>query len=95
MRKTLTTDEGSRLYKLEFFGERASEPVLYELIRSSEVKFNILFANMTEIQDTTLGTMIIQLQGNSVEMDKALAFLKSKAIVVEEVEKHVFNNSDQ
>ncbi|KWX85151.1 methionine ABC transporter ATP-binding protein [Paenibacillus riograndensis] len=95
MRKTLSTDEGSRMYKLEFFGERAAEPVLYELIRSSDVKVNILFANMTEIQDTTLGTMIIQLKGNSEEMDKALDFLKRREIDLEEVDKHVLNNSDQ
>lgn len=68
---------------------------MYELIRSSDVKVNILFANMTEIQDTTLGTMIIQLKGSSEEMDKALDFLKRREIDLEEVDKHVLNNSDQ
>ncbi|UQZ37321.1 methionine ABC transporter ATP-binding protein [Paenibacillus sp. PK3_47] len=95
VQKTVNAEHGGRLYKLHFVGESASEPILYELIRSSEVKVNILFANMTEIQEITLGTMIIQLKGEAAEMNKALSFLKSHEVGVEEVESYVLDHSNR
>ncbi|WP_410514943.1 methionine ABC transporter ATP-binding protein [Paenibacillus sp. BR2-3] len=91
--KSLKTDPGSQLYKLELVGPCASEPIIYDMIRSCDVKVNILFANMTEIQETTLGKMIIQLKGETAEVNKALSFLKNSGVVVEEVEKHDVNDS--
>ncbi|MGP7818011.1 methionine ABC transporter ATP-binding protein [Niallia sp. 01092] len=76
---------GSR-YKLEFVGECASEPVIYKLIHEYKLKLNILFANMTEIQGTTLGYMIIQFTGETSAISDALTYLKSKGIIIEEVD---------
>ncbi|MDQ0194701.1 methionine ABC transporter ATP-binding protein [Paenibacillus wynnii] len=91
--KSLKTEPGSQLYKLELVGQCASEPIIYQMIRSYDVKVNILFANMTEIQETTLGKMIIQLNGEATEVNNALSFLKNNGVGVEGVEKHVFNYS--
>lgn len=95
VQKSIKAEHGSLLYKLNFVGENASEPVLYEMIRSSEIKVNILFANMTEIQETTLGTVIIQLNGEQSEINNALAFLKRSGVGVEEVESYVFDHSNK
>jgi D-methionine transport system ATP-binding protein len=65
------------------------------MIRSSDIKVNILFANMTEIQETTLGTVIIQLNGAESEINNALAFLKRSGVGVEEVESYVFDHSNK
>ncbi|MNI88326.1 DL-methionine transporter ATP-binding subunit [compost metagenome] len=66
---------------------------MYKLIRSYDVEVNILFANMTEIEETTLGKVIIQVKGETTEVDKALFFLKNSGVGVEEVEKHDVNYS--
>lgn len=95
VQKSIKAEDGGRLYKLNFVGESASEPILYEMIRSSEVKVNILFANMTEIQEMTLGTMIIQLKGEGTEINQALSYLKSHGVSVEEAESHVFDHSNR
>ncbi|MEK5027640.1 methionine ABC transporter ATP-binding protein [Paenibacillus sp. FSL M7-1046] len=95
VQKSIKAEHGSLLYKLSFVGESASEPVLYEMIRFSEIKVNILFANMTEIQETTLGTVIIQLNGEQSEINNALAFLKRSGVGVEEVESYVFDHSNK
>lgn len=92
VQKSLKVENGSLLYKLNFVGETASEPILSELIRSFDFKVNILFANMTEIQDTTLGTAIIQIQGDRTQADGALAFLKNHGVSVEEVKSNVLDN---
>ncbi|WP_141430775.1 methionine ABC transporter ATP-binding protein [Bacillus sp. 03113] len=87
VQKTIKVEQGSKLYKLEFVGQCASEPIMYELIRSYDVKVNILFANMTEIQETTVGKMIIQLNGEKEAVNDALSFLKTNGVGIEEVEK--------
>lgn len=89
VQKSVKTEPGSHRYKLNFVGESASEPILYEMIRSYNIKFNILFANMTEIQETTLGTMIIEFSGEIAEINQALSFLTSNGVGVEEVESNV------
>ncbi|MNT85933.1 DL-methionine transporter ATP-binding subunit [compost metagenome] len=59
------------------------------MIRSSDIKVNILFANTTEIQEMTLGTVIIQLNGDQAELNNALSFLKRNGVGLEEVESDV------
>lgn len=85
VQKSLKTEQGSQRFKLSFVGEGASEPILYEMIRACDIKFNILFASMTEIQETTLGTMIIQFSGETAKINQALSFLKTNGVGVEEV----------
>lgn len=85
--KSLKVVDGSQFYRLEFVGSCASEPIMYNLIRNYDVKINILFANMTEIQETTLGKMIVQLHGGKEAVESALAFLKTNGVGIEEVEK--------
>ncbi|MEK3901129.1 MULTISPECIES: methionine ABC transporter ATP-binding protein [unclassified Paenibacillus] len=91
VRRTLKTEQGSRVYKLNFAGESASEPVLYEIIRTYGVKVNILFANTTEIQETTLGTIIVQLQGEPAQMEAALNYMKQHEVRIEEVKSYVLD----
>lgn len=93
--KSLKAENGSLLYKLNFVGKSASEPILYEMIRSFDIKVNILFANMTEIQETTLGTAIIQLSGDRELVEDALAFLTRHGVSVEEVESYVFDHNNE
>jgi D-methionine transport system ATP-binding protein len=82
---TLIEEVGQRLFKLEFIGHTASEPIINTLIRQFDLNVNILFANMTEIQETTLGSMIIQLKGDSSSVNEAVSFLRERNVVVEEV----------
>lgn len=95
VRKSIKTEPGSQLYKLNFVGASASEPILFEMIRSCDIKVNILFANTTEIQETTLGTVIIQFDGEAAEINNALSFLTRNGVGVEEVESNVFDHSNR
>ncbi|AIQ56770.1 methionine ABC transporter ATP-binding protein [Paenibacillus borealis] len=83
---TLKAEPGRRLFRLKFVGGTASEPIINSLIRRFEVNANILFANMTEIQQTTLGTMILQLHGEHTVIDQAAAFIVSQGVDIQEVE---------
>ena len=56
------------------------------LIRNYEVEVNTLFATMTEIQNTTIGNIIIQLNGEDSVIDQAAAFLEGEGVQIEEEE---------
>ncbi|WP_039788064.1 NIL domain-containing protein, partial [Paenibacillus riograndensis] len=64
----------------------AWEPIINSLIRRYEVDVNILFANMTEIQNTTLGNMILQMHGDHAVIDRAADFITSQGVEITEVE---------
>ncbi|WP_078549717.1 methionine ABC transporter ATP-binding protein [Litchfieldia alkalitelluris] len=83
--RSLKDTSGSRLFRLEVIGKNASEPIVHDLIKQHDVKVNILFANMTEIQETTLVIMYIQLNGEGASVDRALEFLHTQEVRVEEV----------
>ncbi|MCM3701258.1 methionine ABC transporter ATP-binding protein [Paenibacillus macerans] len=75
-----------RLFKLGFVGAAASAPIVSRLIRQfAEVEVNILFASTSEIQDTTLGSMILQFQGPSRTIDEAACFLHAQGVQIQEV----------
>ncbi|KOS00512.1 MULTISPECIES: methionine ABC transporter ATP-binding protein [Paenibacillus] len=84
--QTFEQQESQRIYKLEFIGQVASDPVVHELIRQHDIHVNILFANMTEIQETTIGYMTLQLRGGQHAVQQAVDFLKSKGVHIQEVE---------
>ncbi|MCT6881662.1 MAG: ATP-binding cassette domain-containing protein, partial [Snodgrassella alvi] len=52
------TEQGN-IFRLEFLGDSAREPVVNELILKQLVEINILFANMREIGGVVLGSMFI------------------------------------
>lgn len=74
-----------RLFKLEFLGNSASEPVVNELILLGKVVVNILFAHMSEIHSVILGSMFIQLKGQDRLIDEAVIFLRERGVQVTEV----------
>ncbi|AUO06056.1 methionine ABC transporter ATP-binding protein [Paenibacillus jamilae] len=84
--QTFEQQESQRIYKLEFIGQAASDPVVHELIRKHDIHVNILFANMTEIQETTIGYMTLQLRGEQQAVQQAVDFIKSKGVHIQEVE---------
>ncbi|WP_332698533.1 methionine ABC transporter ATP-binding protein [Halalkalibacter lacteus] len=85
VKRLIKMENGSRIYSLEIIGDRASEPLVDSLIRSHDVKVNILFANISELQDTTLVNMYLQLQGEPSAIDKAIVYLTNNGAVMKEV----------
>ncbi|WP_370389029.1 methionine ABC transporter ATP-binding protein [Snodgrassella alvi] len=75
--------EQDNIFRLEFLGDSAREPVVNELILKQLVEINILFANMREIGGVVLGSMFIQMNGTETDVDKAVAFLQERGVKVE------------
>lgn len=88
VKRNLIQSENARVFRLEVKGDSASEPIIYQLLKDFDVKVNILFANMTEIQDTTLVIMYMQFEGEKGSIDRALEFLRGKVDGIEEVDEN-------
>lgn len=74
-----------RLFKLEFLGRSASQPVVNELILQRKVIVNILFAHMSEIQKNVLGSMFIQLKGREDNINDSIHYLREHGVQVTEI----------
>lgn len=74
-----------KLFKLEFLGRSASEPVMNSLILQQKVIVNILFAHMSEIEKTVLGSMFVQLKGNDSNIKESVHYLRERGVQVTEI----------
>ena len=75
-----------KLFKLEFLGRSASEPVMNSLILQQKVIVNILFAHMSEIEKTVLGSMFVQLKGSDSNIEQSVHFLREHGVNVTEIQ---------
>ncbi len=76
--------DGSRpLIRLSFIGDSAGEPVISTLIKKYDVDVNILIANLETIKDIPYGTLLIELQGDSEHIKKAMSYLDERQLKVE------------
>ena len=76
--------EGSSLIlRLSFVGDSADEPIMSRLIRDIGVDVNILYGNVDQIQNTSYGTLIIELSGDDADIQASLAYLHEQKLGVE------------
>ena len=61
--------------------ELIREPVIYQMARQFDVIFNIRRARVT----SKVGEMVLELEGDASQLEKAMHWLKAKGIKVEPV----------
>ncbi len=70
------------IYRFEFLDRSAQEPVINALILKGEVVINILFANMIEIEGAILGSMFVQMKGETDRVEEAIRYLEQHGVRV-------------
>lgn len=76
--------EGSKLVlRLSFVGDTADEPIMSRLIRDKGVDVNIIYGNIDQIQNTSYGTLIIELSGDDTDIQASLSYLHEQKLGVE------------
>jgi len=86
IRDELRADTHGRRLRLEFIGLAANRPIINNLIKRFEVEVNILYASMSEVQDVTLGFMMVQLNGEAGQIDAAMTFLAQAGVDIQEID---------
>ncbi|HCS61903.1 MAG TPA: methionine ABC transporter ATP-binding protein [Microbacterium sp.] len=73
------------LWRLRFLDDEVTTPIVGALISDFELQVNILHADMTDLQERSVGHMIIQVEGAPHQRDAAYAYLAERIVSVEEV----------
>lgn len=81
-------DQSSRIFKLDFLGISAGQPIISKVAKGFEVDINVLFGNTTVIQDEFFGNLIVELTGDGQEIEKALRFIQGQKVIVAEVRRN-------
>ncbi|EHD19824.1 MULTISPECIES: methionine ABC transporter ATP-binding protein [Brenneria] len=76
--------ESGKLLRLEFVGLSASRPVICNAIKKYDVEITILFASMSEVQDTTLGFMMVLLNGDDAQIAQTMAYFAAAGVIIQE-----------
>ncbi|MDO9397875.1 MAG: ATP-binding cassette domain-containing protein [Herbiconiux sp.] len=76
---------GDGLWRLLLLDDEVTQPLLSELITGLGVDVNMLHADMTEIQEHTVGQMIIKVTGPAERVAAARAFLEARVVHLEDV----------
>ncbi|MGV8906676.1 MAG: methionine ABC transporter ATP-binding protein [Acetobacterium sp.] len=80
---------GKNLYRIVFDEKSSSESVMAKMILETKAMVNILYADMKNIEGATYGHMVIQLPEEDLCASRAINYLRSHQISVEEVDSHV------
>ncbi|WP_127848278.1 methionine ABC transporter ATP-binding protein [Lacticaseibacillus hulanensis] len=74
-----------RLVRLTYVGASTDQPLIATLYREYNVTANILFGDIQSLQNTPFGNLIVVLNGEADDIDKALAYLKAGDVTVTNV----------
>lgn len=69
-----------KILRLKFLDSDSTESVLAAVNKKYDIETNILFANISEIQDRILGIIIVQIVGSPEEIEKAEAYFDSQRV---------------
>src|SRR5699024_9529104 len=75
---------GSRIYTIAF-DQNATSTIVNHLMRNFDITVNIIFASMNEIQDDTVGYIVLQLIGEETALEDAANYLKKQPILAKEM----------
>lgn len=71
------------LARITYVGESTSTPLIASLYAQFGVTTNILFGNVEILQETPIGNLIVVLNGDKHQRDKAIAYLESNQVKVD------------
>lgn len=74
------------VYKVTFFGETTEQAIFSKISRDYNVDANIIFASVNELEGSSLGIFIIELDGHSDDKEKAIQYLEEMKLKVERLE---------
>ena len=73
-------------YRLCFVGEKTGEPILSKMAKECNVDFNIHAGGVQHLTEKDIGVLYVDIDGNPEEVSKAIKFLESENVIVEDEE---------
>ena len=76
--------QGGGKYTLRFTNQLTDAPVLSNMAKKFDVEFNIRAGGIQTLADNRVGTLIADITGEKAEVKKAIDYLQSEGVIVEE-----------
>lgn len=76
------------IWKINFVGATSGQPLLSTIAKKFDVHLSVLSANISEVQETPFGNLIIEVTGDKQEIKKAFQYIQGENILVQEVKIH-------
>lgn len=76
--------KGKRIY-IQYSGNVTYEPILYDAVKKTDVTFTILQGKISKMKHIPYGQLLIELQGETKEIEQVISDLLSKGLEVTEV----------
>ncbi|MFD2045134.1 methionine ABC transporter ATP-binding protein [Ornithinibacillus salinisoli] len=89
LEQLLETYNQGNVVRLHFVGESANQALISQLAKRYHVELNILQGKITQTQRGAYGTLIVQITGETDEIDKARQFIADETSVEVEVIRNV------
>jgi D-methionine transport system ATP-binding protein len=77
-----------RIFRINFVGESAGQPLLSRLAKKFDIDINVLFGNITELQGIPFGNLVVEFQGTDQEVQRALLYIHQEKVSIKEVKAH-------
>ncbi len=74
-----------KIYRINFIGYSSGQPLISDLAKTFDIHINILFGNITELQGTPFGNLIVEFIGEDREIEKAIEKIKSQDVLITEL----------
>ncbi|MDQ0215898.1 D-methionine transport system ATP-binding protein [Oikeobacillus pervagus] len=89
IKETIQKNAGAQnIFRINFVGNSAGRPLLSTLSKKFDIHINVLFGNITELQGTSFGNLIVEFQGSNNEINRALMYINNEQITIKEVITH-------
>ncbi|MBP1969504.1 D-methionine transport system ATP-binding protein [Virgibacillus natechei] len=82
-----TYDQGI-IIRLHFIGETANQALISQVAKKFDIAINILQGKITQTQAAAYGTLFVQVEGDSEEINRAVSFIHDETSVEVEVVRH-------
>ena len=79
------TENSNLLLRVSFIGKAAQEPIVAHLIQQFRLFPNILQAQIEEIRDETVGVMLLEISGDTSQLQEAIDYFTAKNVHFEVV----------
>ncbi|WP_106496776.1 methionine ABC transporter ATP-binding protein [Lentibacillus sp. Marseille-P4043] len=81
----VNTYEHGKIVRLHFIGETTNQALISQVAKKFAIDINILQGKITQTQAGAYGTLFVQMEGKTEEMDKAIDFITQTSVEVEVV----------
>lgn len=79
----VATKENERLIRLLYSSENTKKALMSYLVQKYQVSFNIIFGNVEMLSEQPIGNLVVKLDGEKENIEKAIAYIKEQGVGVE------------